>query len=206
MRAISGIEELAVSFGKGKAYIQGNRARVPMPDHLLQQEQLASLRGIADKFALRARFHDEDFHRRQKPITGIARDIFESVEEARIEAIGSRLMQGVADNRDANLEEQCRSFGYDRLEDASQAPLGEAVGFLVREKLTGTPVPPTAAMLLDYWRDHIEECIGDELDHLDEAIYDQREFVRLTRRLLSGLGLGDEWREELLDQEADEQD
>lgn len=206
MRAISGNEELEVSFGKGKAYIQGNRARVPMPDHLLQQEQLASLRGIADKFALRARFHDEDFHRRQKPITGIARDIFESVEEARIEAIGSRLMQGVADNLDANLEEQCRSFGYDRLEDASQAPLGEAVGFLVREKLTGTPVPPTAAMLLDYWRDHIEECIGDELDHLDEAIYDQREFVRLTRRLLSGLGLGDEWREELLDQEADDQD
>lgn len=206
MRAISGLEELEVSFGKGKAYIQGNRARVPMPDHLLQQEQLASLRGMADKFALRARFHDEDFHRRQKPITGIARDIFESVEEARIEAIGSRLMQGVADNLDANLEEQCRSFGYDKLEDASQAPLGEAVGFLVREKLTGTPVPPTAAMLLDYWRDHIEECIGDELDHLDEAIYDQREFVRLTRRLLSGLGLGDEWREELLDQEADEQD
>lgn len=206
MRAISGLEELEVSFGKGKAYIQGNRARVPMPDHLLQQEQLASLRGMADKFALRARFHDEDFHRRQKPITGIARDIFESVEEARIEAIGSRLMQGVADNLNANLEEQCRSFGYDKLEDASQAPLGEAVGFLVREKLTGTPVPPTAAMLLDYWRDHIEECIGDELDHLDEAIYDQREFVRLTRRLLSGLGLGDEWREELLDQEADEQD
>jgi cobaltochelatase CobT len=206
MRAISGNEELEVSFGRGKAYIQGNRARVPLPDHLLQQEQLASLRGTADKFALRSRFHDENYHRRHMPIAGIARDVFESVEEARIEAIGSRLMKGVANNLDANLEEQCRSFGYDRLEEASQAPLGEAVGLLVREKLTGTPVPPTATMLLDHWRDHIEKCIGDELEYLADAIYDQSEFVRLTRRLLSELGLGDEWGEEFMDQEGDDQD
>ncbi|MGI9322157.1 MAG: hypothetical protein ACR2PJ_01110, partial [Pseudomonadales bacterium] len=29
MRAISGNEELVVSFGRGKPYLQGNRARVP---------------------------------------------------------------------------------------------------------------------------------------------------------------------------------
>jgi cobaltochelatase CobT len=203
MRAISGNEELVVSFGRGKAYFEGNRARVPMPDHLLDREELASLRGTADKFALRGRFHDEAFHQRYKPSTGVALDVYESVEEARIEAIGSKLMKGVADNLDANLEEHCRSFGYDRLEDVSQAPLGEAVGFLVREKLTGTPVPPTATLLLDHWRDYIEERIGDELDHLDEAIYDQSEFIRLTRRLLTELGLGEEWGEEMPDPDAE---
>lgn len=206
MRAISGNEELEVSFGTGKAYYQGNRARVPMPDHLLQEDQLASLRGTADKLALRARFHDEAFHQRFRPKTGVALDVFESVEEARIEAIGSRLMKGVADNLNANLEEHCRSYGYDRLEDVSQAPLGEAVGLLVREKLTGSPVPPTAALLLDYWRDYIEERIGDELENLDDAIYDQAEFIRLTRRLLGELGLGDEWGEEMPDQEGEQEE
>ena len=35
MRAISGNQELAVSFGRGKPYIQGDRARIPLPEEAL---------------------------------------------------------------------------------------------------------------------------------------------------------------------------
>ena len=41
MRAISGNEELTVTFGRGKPYIQGDRARIPMPDSSLAEAELA---------------------------------------------------------------------------------------------------------------------------------------------------------------------
>lgn len=211
MRAISGNAELVVSFGKGKPYIQGNRARVPLPDYNIREEQLAAFRGTADRFALRNRYHDEGFHRRVRPKTGIALEVFEAVEDARIASIGSRIMRGLANNLGAMLEQHCCDQGFDKLADKSEAPLGEAVGLYLREKLTGCQVPPTAKMLIDHWRDYIEEKIGDDLEGLDELVFDQSEFARRTRRIISDLGLSDDWGEESSEgsdeedpQEADE--
>ncbi len=196
MRAISGNDQLVVSFGRGKAYIQGDQARVPMPEAHLSNEQLAVLRGTADKFALRTRFHDEEFHRDHKPQAGVALEVFEAVEEARIASIGTRLMKGVGHNLNAEIEQHCLDKHYDRLEDPSEAPLGEAVGYFLREKLSGISVPPTAGAVLDYWRDYIEEKIGHEIADLDANLLNQKEFNRLSRRILMDLGLGDDWGEE----------
>ena len=80
MRAISGNDELQVSFGRGKPYLQGNRARIPLPDGGMTTEQLASLRGNADKFALQTRFHDDDLHRKSRPVTGISQEIYDAIK------------------------------------------------------------------------------------------------------------------------------
>ena len=128
MRAISGNPELAVSFGRGKPYLQGNRARIPLPDEGLTLEQLGALRGNADKFALRTRFHDDSTHRENRPVTGVAQEIFDCVEDARIACIGSYLMKGVGDNLHAQLGEHCANHGFPQVEHQSQAPLGEALG------------------------------------------------------------------------------
>lgn len=196
MRAISGNEELNVSFGRGKPYLQGNRARIPLPDAGLTKEELAALRGTADRFALRLRFHDAIWHRDHRPKTGIAQDVFDWVEEARVATVGTHLMRGVGQNLNAQLEQHCRNHGYDKIENQKQAPLGEAVGMLIRERLTGLPLPPSAAKVLDQWRDYLDEQIGDQLDSLEESLNDQAEFARLTRKMISSLGLSDEWGEE----------
>ncbi len=203
MRAISGNEELNVSFGRGKAYIQGNRARVPLPEEGLSQEQLAALRGTSDRFALRARFHDDGVHQRGRPDTGIAQDLYDCVEEARVASIGSYLMRGVQDNLNAQLEVDCKNHGYEKITHQSEAPLGEAVGFLIREKL-GIPLPETAAQVLGFWREHINESIGDHLDGLEDVMFDQQEFLKISRQLISDLGLAEDWGEENADGEADE--
>ena len=39
MRAISGAEDLNVSFGKGKPFMQGSRARLPLSDEILSKEE-----------------------------------------------------------------------------------------------------------------------------------------------------------------------
>jgi len=205
MRAISGNEELNVSFGRGKPYIQGNRARVPLPDVGLSEKQLAALRGTSDRFALNLRFHDDIKHRRHRPTTGIAQEVFDCVEEARVASIGSYLMKGVQDNLTEQLEQRCKLQDFAKIEHQSQAPLGEAVGFYVREKL-GLPLPPTADHVLSFWRDHIEEQVGDHADHLEDAMYDQIEFSKLSRRLISDLGLAEDWGEENADGDADDTD
>lgn len=204
MRAISGNDDLNVSFGRGKPYIQGNRARIPLPEKGLSENELAVLRGTSDRFALSLRFHDETFHRKNRPRAGIAQDLFDCVEEARVASIGSYLMKGVGDNLNAQLEQHCLDKNYQAFVDPESAPLGEAVGFLIREKLTGEPLSPTARHLLDLWRGYIEEKLGDDLENLDQHIYDQGEFAKLTRKMIADLGLSDEYGEESADGDSDD--
>jgi cobaltochelatase CobT len=203
MRAISGNAELMVSFGRGKAYIQGNRARIPLPDEAISAADLATLRGTADRFALDLRFHDEAYHSRQQPETAAAREVFDAVEQARVAAIGSYLMRGVEDNLSALLEQDCIARGYDRAESQQDVSLGDAVGLLVREKMIG-PLPAAAARGLAPWREKIESQLGAQLQHLPEIMYDQAEFARLTRKMLHDLGLSDDWGEDSGEGEAAE--
>ena len=206
MRAISGNEELNVSFGRGKPYMQGNRARIPLPEEGLTGEQLASLRGTADRFALRTRFHDESFHRNHRPQAGIAQEVFDWVEEARVAAIGSYLMRGVQDNLQAQMEQHCVNHNYQDVQSVEHAPLGEAIGLLLREKMIGEPVPPAAQNVLNLWRDYIEDRIGDSLESLDSSMFDQEAFSDIARQLISDLGLSDDWGEEGGDGESDQQE
>jgi cobaltochelatase CobT len=206
MRAISGNDELTVTFGRGKPYIQGNRARIPIPENGLSEQELASLRGTSDRFALDLRFHDDEKHRAKRPQVGIAQDVFDCVEEARVASIGSLLMKGVENNLNAQLDEQCMDRGYLKVTDRKDAPLGEAVGFLVREKLIGEVLPESATRVLEPWREYIEDHIGEELEGLEDCLHDQEEFAQLARKMIVDLGLTDEWGQEDADGEAEDAD
>ncbi|MBO6556455.1 MAG: cobaltochelatase subunit CobT [Pseudomonadales bacterium] len=207
MRAISGNEELQVSFGRGKPYLQGSRARIPLPDAGLTPEQLASLRGNADKFALRHRFHDDGTHNATRPTAGVAQEVYDCVEDARIACIGSYLMKGVGNNLQAQLLEHCNNQGFQQIENQSQAPLGEALGMLIREKITGKKPPVGGDIVVDLWRDHLEYALGDDLEGMEELLFDQEAFTKLARKMISDLGLSDDYGEESADGESeDEQD
>jgi cobaltochelatase CobT len=205
MKAISGNDELTVSFGRGRPYLQGNRARIPLPESGLSLEQLAALRGTADKFSLRVRFHDDEMHRKYRPQAGIAQDVFDQVEEARLASIGSSLMKGVGQNLTAQLAQHCRNQGYDTIDSQNQAPLGEAVGYMVRERLMGMPLPESARKVADYWREHIDEQVGGDFERLEEVMFDQVEFNRIARQIITHLGLSDDWGEESSEGDAEDE-
>ena len=205
MRAISGNEELQVSFGRGKPYLQGNRARIPLPDAGFSPQQLASLRGNADRFALRHRFHDGGTHKARRPVSGVAQEVYDCVEDARVACIGSYLMKGVGDNLQAQLLEHCTDHGYQQIENQSQAPLGEALGMLIREKLTGKKPPVGGDVVVDLWREHLEHALGDDLEGMEDLLFDQRAFTNLARRMISDLGLSDEYGEEGSDGDSEDQ-
>ncbi len=205
MRAISGNDELVVTFGRGKPYLQGNRARVPLPESGLSEDRLAALRGTSDTFALRTRFHDEGLHRTSRPHAGTAQQVYDAVEEARIACIGSYLMKGVGDNLQANLAEHCLNNSYQDIQNQSEAPLGEALGMLIREKVTGRKPPHWGDVVLDLWRDHLEYSLGENLEGLDDLMFDQEAFAQLAQKMITDLGLSDEYGEDSADGEAEEE-
>ncbi len=70
-----------------------------------------------------------------------ARAVFDAVEQARVESIGSVRMAGVAANISSMNAEKYSKANFAGVERQEDAPIGEAMAMLVREKLTGVKPP-----------------------------------------------------------------
>jgi cobaltochelatase CobT len=142
--------------------------------------------------ALKLACHDPAVHRRLAPQGPEARSLFDSVEQARVEAIGAKRMEGVASNLTAMLQDRYhRGAKYEDITERADAPLEDAVALMVRERLTGESPPPAAKKLVDLWRAEIEAKAGSELDRLDGKIDDQRAFARIMRDVLAHLDMAE---------------
>jgi len=99
-------------------------------------------RGQADALALRVAHHNTKAHAKAMPQREDARRLFEAAERARIESIGAAVMDGMAENLDAVLQQRCERAGYARVTDKARAPMDDALEFVLREALTGRKLPP----------------------------------------------------------------
>jgi cobaltochelatase CobT len=203
MRALSGNDELEVTFGKGTPSLRGNNIEVPLPRIGCTEQELNAVRGVADEFALKLRYHDDTVHRARTPNSGPAQELFQWVEDARVASIGTMRMEGVARNLDASLESLCRQAAFDRIVEETEAPLSVAVGLIVRQRLTGRELPPSAENVVRFWRDYVEERAGTEIEMLRDSIYDQVAFADQARSIMMDLGLVSELEEP---QESDDND
>jgi cobaltochelatase CobT len=136
--------------------------------------------------------HDAAIHRKLSPGSQQGRAVFEAVEQARVEAIGSRRMAGVAQNLTAMLDDKYHRGKFDEITDRADAPIEEAVAMIVRERLTGLAPPPAAKKIVNIWREHIEARAGRDLDRLEDLIEDQRKFGDVVHDLLDSLEMGDD--------------
>ena len=77
----------------------GDKVRLPEPPRRLTTQDVAILRGKANSMALRLACHDDGVAPQARAAEGqAARAVFDAVEQARVESIGSRRMPGVASN------------------------------------------------------------------------------------------------------------
>ncbi|HVM81686.1 MAG TPA: cobaltochelatase subunit CobT [Stellaceae bacterium] len=189
LRAIAERDDVTVSYGPEPPGVAGPRARLPLPPRDLSQQEACQVRGAADALALKLRYHDAQLHARRAPQGEMARAIFEGVEQARVEALGSRRMTGVAANLAAMLEQRYRRQGYDRMTERSDSTLAEAIRLLTREQLTGMNPPPAARRLVDLWRPFLEGRIGRDILELDRQIDNQEAYARVARKLIQDLDL-----------------
>ncbi len=191
MRAIAERDDITVNFG-AEARLVDTQARLPVPSRDLPASEIAQLRGEADAMALRLRYHDDDIHARRAPPGDLARDVFETMEQVRVETLGARRMAGVAANLDAAMEERCRAKGFDRIADREDAPLADAIGLLARKRIRGVDVPESGRRLLELWGKWLDEKIGPDLEALQAKVDDQEDYARTLNKLLVHLELMDE--------------
>jgi cobaltochelatase CobT len=204
LRAIARQPELEVSFAAERPGMVGGKARLPEPPRKMSRADAAIVRGHADSIALRMACHDASVHRRLIPGGQQARAVFEAVEQARVEAIGARRMQGVASNLSAMLDDKYHRGKFDEVTDRADAPIEEAIAMMVRERLTGLAPPPAARRIVDLWRPWIEGRAGRDLDKLESLVDNQRGFGDAVHDLLDSLDMGDERSREDDDEESDE--
>jgi len=205
LRALARKPELEVGFAAERPGLVGGKVRLPEPPRKLSKAEAAIVRGHADAVALRLACHDTAVHRRLQPAGQQARAVFEAVEQARVEAIGARRMNGVAQNLTAMLDDRIHRSKFDEITERSEAPIEEALSLLVRERLTGMAPPAAAKRLVDLWRPLIEDRAGQDLDRLDALIDDQRQFGDAVHDLLDALEMGDD-RSSESDEEEEEGD
>ena len=188
-RAVSGERELELAYTADAPVQSGKHLKVPMPARTLPADQVAEARGFADGFALRLKHHDAALHNRRAPAEAVARSVFDAIEGARVEALGSRGYAGIAANLNQALEVKLRSDPIARARNRDEVPLSTALGLLVRERLTGQETPDAAAQGLSFVREWVEEKAGADLDALGLALDDQAAFASLATKLLEDLEL-----------------
>ncbi|WP_373928411.1 cobaltochelatase subunit CobT [Sphingomonas aerolata] len=186
-RAIAEEPEVELAFTADAPAQSGKHIKVPMPARALPPEQVAEARGFADGFALQLKHHDVALHNRAAPVEAVARAVFDAVETARVEALGSRGYAGISDNLAMALDVRLRADPITRARNRDEVPLSTALGLMVRERLTGQESPAVAALGLALVREWIEQ--KTDLDALAYAIDDQKTFQGLARKMLAELEL-----------------
>ncbi|PYE24706.1 cobaltochelatase CobT subunit [Rhizobium sp. PP-CC-3A-592] len=204
IRSIAGDSEIEVVFANERPGLTGDRMRLPDISRRPTRQELSVTRGIGDSMALRKACHDDRIHATMSPQGADARVIFDAVEQARCEAIGSMRMDGVADNISSMLDEKYARANFGAIDKQSDAPIEEAVALIVRERLTGRKPPESAGKVLDLWRSFIEEKAGREMENLSGAVNDQQAFARVVRNMLASMDVAEKYTDE--DAEPDDQE
>ena len=161
LRAIARKPELEVTFAAERPGLMGGKARLPEPPRKLcrrTRRRSCAATPMPLRCALPATI------RRCiaacMPGGQQARAVFEAVEQARVEAIGARRMDGVARISTAMLDERFHRGKFDEITERADAPIEDALALMVRERLTGMAPPPAAKKLVDLWRPLIEDRAG----------------------------------------------
>ena len=206
VRSLAETADLEVTFSGDGPQLTGKHAVLPHPPRDLSGKETTRIRGLADQMALRLAHHDEARHARLRPQSVQAKAIFEAVEQARIEAIGSNALGGVRANLNAVLESTLERKGLNRLGDSHTAPIADIVALMVRERLTGDAPPDAAKLLVDRHREEIETKAGADLDRLSDSIEDQAAFARVARAIIRDLDLGEDMGDDAEDSEDGDSD
>ncbi len=189
VKALGDREDVNIAYVQGASGAVGNEVRLPPPSRQLSRERVQRLRGLADAVAVRLRYHDPAKHARLAPANRDAREVFDAIEQARIESLGAARYSGLGANLGALWEDLCRVSGYDRITTREEGTMPRAVGLLVREVLSGAVPPESARPMVEAWREWLDPQVGAGLARLRELAADQEGFARAASGILRDIGL-----------------
>ena len=195
-RALSQDPELEVGFGGMPA--TGNKLVLSNPPS--KKSDLASYRGEADSLACSKRFSDKNIH----PDTGSLKinKLINSMEDIRVEILGSLKYEGVASNLKAKFENKCKSVLL--LEEGKEELLEPALEAWLRQLLLRDKLSTTQSKIIKPWKKSLNEKELQFKKEFLESLEDQIGFSETARRLLHELGIDIEDKEKEEDQDTND--
>ena len=97
-KSISKNNQVEINFTKEKSSINGNLINLSEPNIQNIKKNLTYIRAEADALALEFRFHSKEIHNNFIDDNAIANEIFNAVEQSRVEAKGSISFKGIKTN------------------------------------------------------------------------------------------------------------
>ena len=188
-RALAHDAEVEVNWTADAPSQSGHTFRVPMPGRSLPRGAAMEARGFADSFALKLRHHSDVLHNRHAPVEPVARACYDAVEQVRYEALGANDYAGIRSNLDATMAVRMGTDPITRATNVEDVPVQSALALLLREALTGQPIPAAASTGVEMLRGWIEERAGDDFAALANSIDDQKAFQALSLDMLQHLEL-----------------
>jgi cobaltochelatase CobT len=143
--------------------LAGRATKAADAEQILQRSgaaTLGGLRAVGDRLAIRQRWHDDGVERRYRPAETPAKEIFDALEVARLDAIGARSLTGVALNLLAHP-------GAER----------DGLRWLAFEVFSGRASPRVKAELVAAVRASLPPALHESLAALAVELRDQSSFA-----------------------------
>ena len=195
-RALSQDPELEVGFGGMPA--TGNKLVLSNPPS--KKSDLASYRGEADSLACSKRFSDKNIHLDTGSLK--INKLINSMEDIRVEILGSLKYEGVASNLKAKFENKCKSILL--LEEGKEELLEPALEAWLRQLLLRDKLSTTQSKIIKPWKKSLNEKELQFKKEFLESLEDQIGFSETARRLLHELGIDIEDKEKEEDQDTND--
>jgi cobaltochelatase CobT len=175
-RALSGKRDLQVEFTNGNS-----NADVVLPAILDNRlpDVVSSVRGHADQAALFIRYHDPQVHRDFRPNQAGLAELFDRLEEIRIETLGSADMEGIRYNlyRRFEVEAMQQALNPDKI------PLLERVQLQARKQIQHLQIPDFLFNALERPSSEVKAVLP-LLEQMREYVDSQSDFAALSLNLI----------------------
>ena len=191
-RAISRNFDMEIMLQGKRIRVQGNQVRVPKPRPGNIRGDLDLMRGRLDALALRAFHSDKNVYEKHKPSGRMAIQLYWTLEQCRVEALGVKCMAGAEKNLKALEAWRLKNMGIDRIPEFLRNNRTEAVVLIARHCFRA-PLPAAAIEAIGHdYSAWLEPSLIAQIKILASACEEQATFARGLRGLLDGLDLQEE--------------
>ena len=190
VKAIAEDKEIEVIFGNNSTSSE-EKIFLPEINNVFDLDNIASIRGAADNEALIYKYRNNDTYTEFLPNKEKNKKIYESLENTRIQILGSKYMRGVKSNLLSLYEKNCNEKNYSNVTSQSDLEIEHALEIYLKKKIDTNIVPKSASHALSYWSKWLDSKVGTLIDDLLENVDNQEKFAKLANKLISDLKLYD---------------
>ncbi|SVA39908.1 uncharacterized protein METZ01_LOCUS92762, partial [marine metagenome] len=165
---------------------------LPKIDNQEDINSLSELRGSADNQALMYKYHDKNLFNELAPTGEKNRQIYETLENTRIQMIGSNLMRGVKSNLYALYAKKCKENNLENISDQSDLGIESGIDLYFRNQVSPDFIPKNASKAVTLWTKWLQKKIGNSTDELIKNIHDQKLFAENVNKLITELNYYDQ--------------